>query len=87
MIHKAAFIESLPQWIWVYQGHADPAIRFFYRVPREALFALISGSLGRVEDNVSGWVYAEARKVGCKADRILAFVHGEPVTYIAMEPE
>lgn len=81
------FIESLPTWVWVLQGHAHPAIRFFYRVPREALYYLITSGQGRVDEDVSGWVYQEAHEVGCKTNKIVAFVHGEPVTYVALEAE
>lgn len=84
LITTAAFIETLPAWVWVYQGHAHPAIRFFYRVPRETLYALINCPHGNVNE-ASGWAYAKVREAGIKADRILAFVHGEPVTLVAIE--
>lgn len=78
------FIKMLPAWVWIYQGHAHPDQRFFYRAPRTVLYGLIQSKCGWV-DEASGWVYKKAREAGCEADKIVAFVHGEPVTYVAIE--
>lgn len=86
-ISTDSFIKSLPAWVWVYQGHAHPDMRFFYRIPRGALYSLIRFPQGFVGDKPGAWLYQKASDVGCNPKQIIAFVHGEPVTYIAIEAD
>lgn len=83
MIATAAFIETLPAWVWVYQGHAHPAIRFFYRVPRETLYALLNGSQGIV-GNSDQHYYDVAHNAGIVPARIVYFTAGELTTHVAI---